>query len=327
MSSKSKIISALAVVALIALSFAVVPSLATIRIPAAYAVTPQTYYLDTTSGSGACSGYLSLDYGTTPASASSVTLNPQDSATFCNPSISSTIYTFDVTLVLYISSGLTGLSFQAALNDLTTSTTQPIYVASLGLLPSSTCSSPTKLTLDMTVGASATYNVGDAIALGIENYIFSGTFSICTGGSYASYMTINPLAVTTLTSVSTSTTTATSISTTTATSTIFVYPSATHVSCFPKSPRVGQSVQCNAVVSSKSGGTPTGTVSFAYSEGRTSRSFPSVGCAPIAGYPTKCLASITLDFQKTGYATVTATYSGDLAHQPSHGATVEHVLR
>src|SRR5579862_6025975 len=107
--------------------------------PASYALSPQTYYLDSASGAGSCSSDLSLDYGTAPATASSVALDPSGSpANFCNESVPATIYTQNVTLVLYIATGVTALNFQASLTDLTTSTSQPLAVASTALLPAST---------------------------------------------------------------------------------------------------------------------------------------------------------------------------------------------
>jgi len=118
----------------LALGFAAVSGL---RIPTSYATTPQTYYLDTTSGAGSCSGDQSLDFGTAPATGSSVTLNPQDTVNFCNASVPATIFTQDVTLVLYTASGMTGLNFQATLSDLTTSTSQPSAVESTSTLPAS----------------------------------------------------------------------------------------------------------------------------------------------------------------------------------------------
>jgi hypothetical protein len=316
----SRIICALAVVGLIAFSFVVIGT-GLIKIPASYAVSPQTYYLDPTSGAGSCTGDLSLD-GSAPASTGSVSLNPQDTATFCDSSVPATIYTFDITLVLYIASGVTGLQFAAYVNDLTTSTSQPFGSVSTSTLSSSTCSSPTKLTLDLTVGASATYSVGDAIALTVEDYIASGSFTICTGGSYASYMTINPLAVTTLTSVST--TTLTTTSTTTATSTILVYPTTTHITCNPNVTKIGRSVYCTAIVKSPTS-LPTGTISFGWSEGKIGAAAPPVACIQILS-TNSCYAHITFSFPKTGYPVVTAAYSGDLMHQTSHGATVVHVV-
>ena len=122
----SRTICALAVVGLIAFSFGVVGT-GLIKIPASYAVTPQTYYLDPTAATGSCSGDQSLD-PSAPAATGSVSLNPQDTATFCDTSVPATIYTFDITLVLYIASGVTGLQFQASVNDLTTSTSQPFGI-------------------------------------------------------------------------------------------------------------------------------------------------------------------------------------------------------
>jgi len=337
LSSNSRIISAAAIAGLIALSFAVVSSIGLVTIPASYAVSSQTYYLDPTAGTNSCSGDMSLDYGTAPASASSVPFNPQDILTFCDPSIPAAVYTQNVTLVLYVASGVTGINFQAVVNDLTTATSQPSAVGSFSL-PGSTCSSPTKVTLDLTVSPAAAYSAGDAIALVLSDYTFSGSFPICTGGSYASYMTINALPVTTVTSVSTSTTTVTSISTstetttstvtsvstTTQTSTIFVYATTTHVNCYPSRVGAGRIVYCKAVVRSTT--IPIGTVTFGVVEGKFSGSSGPVTCTPIPSTVT-CSAIASFKFQYAGNVIVSAAYSGDLTHQSSHGATLVRVYQ
>ncbi|MFI5450412.1 MAG: hypothetical protein ACHQ03_11685 [Candidatus Bathyarchaeia archaeon] len=120
----------------------------------------------------------------------------------------------------------------------------------------------------------------------------------------------------------TTTVTSTTTTTTTSTSTIFVLPTTTHVHCIPSKVHLGKPVTCTAIV--KSSTLPSGTVSFAYTEGKVGGVAPPVACTPIP-FTTSCSASVVFNFQKTGNAIVAAAYSGDLTHQPSHGATLVRV--
>lgn len=133
--------------------------------------------------------------------------------------------------------------------------------------------------------------------------------------------------IATTTSISTTTSTTTSTSTSTTTSTILVYPTTTHVYCKPSRVDAGKSVSCEAIVSSRNGdGTPTGTVTYGYNDDGTLAYQNTESCQVVAS-SSSCYATFTLEFPLFGYALVTASYSGDLTHQSSHGATLEKVLR
>lgn len=128
----------------------------------------------------------------------------------------------------------------------------------------------------------------------------------------------------TVTSASTLSSTVTS--TTTATSTLFVYPTTTHVSCKPNKARLGQTVDCTAIVSSKKGGTLTGSITYSFSEEKIGAE-GSVTCNPVVHSSSECSATFQFKFSSAGTVTVRAAYSGDQTHQSSHGATLVHVIR
>jgi hypothetical protein len=131
---------------------------------------------------------------------------------------------------------------------------------------------------------------------------------------------------TTDTSLSTTTTTATSFSTstTTSTSTIFVYPTTTHVSCTPDKAKVGQNVDCTAIVKDKT--TPSGNVTFTYYEGTIGERIRAT-CSPVSQSSDSCSATIVFAFLFPGPVSVTAAYSGDVTHESSHGATLVHIVK
>jgi hypothetical protein len=164
------------------------------------------------------------------------------------------------------------------------------------------------------------------------------------GQWWATGIALEPVVTTTVTSPTTTTSTTTSTttqsvtttatqtsvstrtSTVTSTSTVFVYPTNTQIHCVPSKVQVGRSVDCTAIVSSKTT-LPTGSISFGWSEGKIGALAPPVNCVPVKGSSTKCSATIALSFPKMGDATVTAAYSGDQTHQPSHAATLVHVVK
>jgi hypothetical protein len=175
------------------------------------------------------------------------------------------------------------------------------------------------------------------IAIALEPVPTTTTVTVptTTTETTTSSKTSTSLSTSTSTSTVTSTTapppptTSTSISTTsttTSTTTIFVYPTATHVNCFPSKERVHQITYCTAIVSSKST-LPTGNISFGWSEGKIGAISPPVNCVPVGGSNTKCSATIAFSFPKVGTVVATAAYSGDLTHLKSHAATLVHVAK
>jgi hypothetical protein len=153
---------------------------------------------------------------------------------------------------------------------------------------------------------------------------------LATTSTVSSFTTTTTTSITTTTSTtsteSTSTTTSTtaSTSTTTSTSTLFVYPTTTHVSCKLSKAEQDRTIACTAIVSSKNGGTPTGTVTYGFTEGALSYS-NSETCNALSA--TSCYVTFSIVFPACGNALVFGAYSGDQTHQPSHGATIVRVTK
>jgi hypothetical protein len=179
-------------------------------------------------------------------------------------------------------------------------------------------SSPTNFPASVDSYDSGPYKV---IALALEPQVTATVTSPTTTTSTTTSTTTQSITTTTIqTSVSTST------STVTQTSTVFVYPTNTQIHCVPSRVQVGRSVDCTAIVSSKST-LPNGSISFGWSEGKIGALSPPVNCVPVGGSTTKCSATIAFNFPKMGDATVSAAYSGDMSHQKSHAATMVHVVK
>jgi hypothetical protein len=147
-----------------------------------------------------------------------------------------------------------------------------------------------------------------------------------TTATFTDTTTATSVSPTTTTETTASTSTATVTSTSVSTSTIFVYPTTTHVSCYPSTARVGHEVDCVAIVKS-SNSLPTGTISFGWTEGKVGAISPPANCVPVGGSTTRCSETISFNFPKIGTVVVTAAYSGDETHQSSHGATLVHVIK
>ncbi len=96
-------------------------------------------------------------------------------------------------------------------------------------------------------------------------------------------------------------------------------PTTTTVSCTPATLSAGQASSCTATIGdSASTSTPTGTVNFA---GNGAAFFSGSPCQLTAKAGGGASCTVGADLTSTGTQSITATYSGDAAHQGSSGAT------
>lgn len=277
-----------------------------ISIPTISAAASQTYFINNTANCSVSSTQAgSLQYGTVPTSSGSSAYSGRNSCYYLSSSsMPASITSDDTTFVLFLYP-IVGTSQSIALTvcDETQShcSTASTFVETVS---GSSCASATQVTLDAGM-APYTFNSGDTLELLIADASIDGSsFVVCSGGSTASYMTLNPSETTT------STTTITSVSTSIVTSTVTSSFTTTSTSVSTETDTTTQTVLSTVTDTSTVSVTDTTTVTSVSTISQTvTSSAISLKCSPSQfklGQKTQCTATAIAGNPPAGYIAFSA---------------------